>query len=104
MAAEYLIQKGYSILERNWRFHRGEIDIIAETGESLVFIEVKERESLLYGYPEEAINLKKARQIRSVASAYIRQHDVTGRNIRLDAITILKNGSSISITHYENAM
>lgn len=72
MAATYLVQAGYVILERNWRFHRNEIDLIALDGKTLVFIEVKKRQDTAHGYGCEAVNTEKQQRIRRVAEAYLR--------------------------------
>ena len=72
MAAAYLEQAGYVVLEHNWRFHRNEIDLIALDGETLVFIEVKKRQDAAHGYGCEAVNAEKQQRIRRVAEAYLR--------------------------------
>ena len=71
MAAAYLETAGYRILERNWRFHRNEIDIIAMEGDTLVFVEVKKRQDSAHGYGCEAVDHTKQQRIRRVAEAYL---------------------------------
>lgn len=71
MAAAYLETAGYRILERNWRFHRNEIDIIAMDGDTLVFVEVKKRQDSTHGYGCEAVDHAKQQRIRRVAEAYL---------------------------------
>lgn len=59
IAVEFLLKKGYTIIERNWRFKKAEIDIIAKIGPFIVFIEVKCRSTEIFGPPEQSINNKK---------------------------------------------
>lgn len=70
-AAEFLQQKGYRILERNFRCRQGEIDLIAQKGEFLCFVEVKYRKSAAFGHPEEAVSYTKQAKIRRVAEFYL---------------------------------
>ncbi len=70
-AAELLQEKGYEIVERNYRIRQGEIDLIARDGKQLVFVEVKYRRNLSNGYPQEAVDEKKQRIIRQVAAHYL---------------------------------
>lgn len=75
LAAEYLKNQGYRIIKRNYKTRIGEIDLIANHGGTLVFIEVKTRESLLYGEPFEAVNKRKRRKIANVATLYLKNLD-----------------------------
>ncbi|MBI9072619.1 MAG: YraN family protein [Melioribacteraceae bacterium] len=104
LAAMYLIQKGYSIITRNYRHGHGEIDIIAQFQKYMIFVEVKTRKSLEYGTPEEAVTKSKQKQIRKVAEAFINEHDQTDLDYRLDVIAILlQKNEKPKINHYENA-
>lgn len=71
MAREYLIQNGLRVLECNYRNKKGEIDIIAQDGMTLVFVEVKYRKTASLGHPEEAVNTIKMKKICNVASYYM---------------------------------
>jgi putative endonuclease len=102
-AVEYLAKKGYRILERNFRFERGEIDIIADDKNTLVFIEVKARRSLSFGEPHEAVTARKQSQIRMVAEGYLFMHEISDRACRFDIVAIQYTGSKMSIEHFENA-
>jgi putative endonuclease len=102
-AVEYLGKKGYRILERNYRFERGEIDIIAEEREVLVFVEVKARRSQAFGEPHEAVTARKQNQIRKVAEGYLFLHEINDKECRFDIIAIHYKGSKMSIEHFENA-
>lgn len=88
LAAEFLKAKGYLILERNYRFGRGEIDIVAKEGSDLVFIEVKSRRSARYGAPEESITLKKESQLKKVADGYLLERGIENQSCRFDVVTI----------------
>ena len=87
LAAEYLINKGFEIRERNYRFKRGEIDIIALENNTLVFVEVKSRAVTYFGFPEEAVSNKKAALIIETAENYIYEKEWKG-SIRFDIISI----------------
>jgi putative endonuclease len=102
-AADLLINKGYKILNRNFRAGRLEIDIVALKDNFLVFVEVKTRdENFLYS-PESAVNRRKQNHIISAARFYIERFKRT-EEARLDVITVLhKNGQITDIKHYERA-
>jgi len=102
-AAALLVEKGFEIIERNYRYGKGEIDIVARDKDFLVFVEVKSRESLEYGKPEEAITKRKMSQIRKIAESYLAEKNITNENIRFDVVAILFLNGEISIEHYENA-
>ncbi|NCI46002.1 YraN family protein [Sediminibacterium soli] len=74
MAAAFLSAKGYRIIERNWRFRHWEADIIAARGDRLHFIEVKTRQSLRYGRPEESISREKMNHLKQLAEEYQYRH------------------------------
>ncbi|MBD1206895.1 MAG: YraN family protein [Ignavibacteria bacterium] len=100
LAAEFLTAKGMRIVKRNFHFGRvGEIDIIAEDGQALVFVEVKARSSTLYGTPEEAITPSKQRAIRKVAAGYLYTQGITDRECRFDVIAIRLFSNEPEITH-----
>ncbi len=90
IAAKYLENIGYKILERNWRYSKfGEIDIIALDQNTIVFVEVKTRRGLGFGHPFEAIDSKKINQIQKTAIAYISQKTIRQKNYRIDGISII---------------
>ncbi|MDA0194867.1 MAG: YraN family protein [Bacteroidetes bacterium] len=101
LAAEFLIEKGYEIIEKNYRFSHGEIDLIAMKGELLVFVEVKTRSGLYFGYPEDAVNTNKIETIGKVAEEYIYAINWHG-GVRYDVIAIL-NKKPLEIRHFEDA-
>lgn len=102
-AVEYLKKKGYRIIARNFRFGRGEIDIVAEDGGVLVFVEVKARRSDIYGEPEDAVTPGKRKQIRRVAEGYMFEHDIDDRECRCDVIAVEFVKGQLEIRHIEDA-
>lgn len=102
-ACQYILKEGYNLLERNWRFSKAEIDIIAKDGEVLVFIEVKAKSYTFYGAPEESISSYKENLIIDAAQQYMIKvgHDW---EIRFDIISIVfDKNKDASITHYKDA-
>jgi putative endonuclease len=101
-AAEFLEQKGYKILDRNWRYKRAEIDIVAMDGVTLVFGEVKTRSSDLFERPESAVDEKKRRLLTRAAVAYMRKigHEWA---IRFDILAVILRGPDFYIDHFEDA-
>ena len=100
-AAEYLINKGYSIVKRNYRYKYGEIDIIAKKGNMYVATEVKYRKNNRYGAPEEAVTYSKMKKIcKTFCSFCLRYKIDINRPIRFDVIAF---SGKDCITHYENA-
>lgn len=102
LAANYLEKLGYTILERQWKYERFEIDLIAESGNTIVFVEVKTRYSNDYGEPWEAVNKAKRKKICASADAYIQQHEIN-HEPRFDIVSIIKDGSKCTIDHIEEA-
>ena len=88
-AAEMLLRSGYRIIERNYSCRSGEIDIIAMTGMTLVFVEVKSRSGDLYGSPGQSVTKKKQDKIRRTAMYYIKTHDVRFTDIRFDVVEVM---------------
>lgn len=99
-AKEYLQSQGYTIRDCNWRFQKLEIDLVAEKGNTLVFVEVKARKNDDYGEPELFVNLKKQRNLVRAANAYIETHQIT-QEARFDIIGI--NNGQQEVTHIEAA-
>ena len=88
LAAEALLTKGYSILERNVRCHHGEIDLVAEDEQDIIFVEVKARRGTSFGLPEDALTLRKRRKLMEVASYYLDLHSCSDRSWRIDVIAV----------------
>ena len=99
-AEQYLREKGYEILERNFRCAYGEIDLIARQGSGLIFVEVKSRKNRRAGLPEEAVSLLKQQKICRTADYYRVTHRIgEGTPCRFDVIA----AEGEELRHYENA-
>lgn len=101
-AVNYLLQHGYIIHHQNWHCGRKEIDIVAQTSEVLVFVEVKTRKNNLFGTPEDAITNTKIRRIVAAADAYLRRFKLDNP-VRFDLITLVGESPNFSIEHIESA-
>lgn len=88
---------------RGFRFSRGEIDIIAREGNTLVFLEVKTRIGVAFGRPEESVTSAKQEQIRKVARGYLQVKKMRCVNCRFDVISILFHDEKIRVEHFKNA-
>ena len=104
IAAAYLEENGYIIIDRNYRTPHGEIDLIAAKGEVITFVEVKTRTSNSLGPPEISITSRKIEHMRNAAEYFIQQHPEMTNDWRIDVITIqLKSNQSVPIVdHFEN--
>ena len=92
-AISFLRKKGYKIKVCNYKTRIGEIDIIARDGDTLVFIEVKTRESLEYGHPFEAVNARKRKKLAMVAMLYLKRFDDVPP-CRFDIVSIFINNGT----------
>lgn len=102
IACDYLINKGHKILERNYRTKFGEIDIISEYKNKIVFIEVKTRKSLKFGIPELAVDKRKLMKIIKTATYYSKVNAIPWEKIRIDVISIEIRDDKPVIRHHEN--
>ena len=104
-ACEYLLSINYIILERNWRYKRAEIDIIAKdiNTDTLVFVEVKSKSYTYFGEPESAVSEKKQKLVSDAAAAYMDQISYFWA-VRFDIIGIVfENKSKALISHFKDA-
>ena len=88
LAAEHLKARGYQLLAQNYRYRRGEIDLIAKQDNRIVFVEVKTRRNLRYGLPQYAVTLQKQRQISKIALAYLQSQNLMDAPCRFDVIAV----------------
>lgn len=100
-AQEYLISRGYEIKETNYRTKIGEIDIIAEKANILVFVEVKTRTNTNFGFPYEAVNKRKINKIVKSSLVYIKEKGIRNYQIRYDIIEVFLYDKT-KINHIEN--
>ena len=108
LAQEMLERKGFNVVKKNYRCKVGEIDLICVRDKLLIFCEVKSRTSLIFGIPAEAVDVKKIRHIRRVASWYLSQGMCINRlysdfDMRFDVIEVIFVGEEYEINHVENA-
>lgn len=103
LAAAYLERAGWTILVRNFRMGRKEIDLVARRHEVVAFVEVKTRAGPGFGHPLEAITWKKRREIHQVASAWIDRFGRPEYTYRFDAVAVQVGGGAESVDHVENA-
>ena len=92
-----------TIRQRNYRFERGEVDIVADDGDEIVFVEVKARRSKSYGEPEEAVTENKQAQLQRVAEGYLFEHEIEDRACRFDVVAIFFHNGKAQINHFKNA-
>lgn len=102
MACQFLKDKGYEILERNWRWRKLELDIIARKDDCLIIAEIRTRSTNLYGEPEYTISDQKIRRIINAADVYIKKN-LIDLNVRFDIISITGHDGDFRIKHIEDA-
>ena len=102
IAKSYLVSKGYNILNVNYRNKIGEIDIIARYKDILVFVEVKTRTSINFGYAYEAVNRKKQEKIIYCSYIYLKQNQLENYQTRYDIIEVYMTENT-KINHIDNA-
>lgn len=104
LAEAYLREKGFRVVERNFRVGQGEIDLVCEDGETLVFVEVKTRRSPQRGEPGEAVGrVKQARLVRA-ACAYLSARQCWSRSCRFDVVGIVLCDGSPVVRHSEDIL
>ena len=105
LAARHLSAKGYAIVARNWRCGTGELDLVAQEGNGLVFVEVRTRRGEEMGTPEESITPAKQARLIALAEAYVQAHDWPG-DWRIDVVAIEmdRRGRVLRLEQYENAV
>ena len=105
VAAAHLEAKGYRIRARNFRCREGEIDIVAEDGDCLVFVEVRTRRGDAFGTPAESVTVAKERRLLTVARAYLQEHPDVPANQRIDVVGVeLSRGRLLAVHHIEGAI
>lgn len=102
IAVQYLLDNGYKVIDRNYRFGRNEIDIIVTNQKQIVFVEVKTRNNNIIGEPYQAVTRKKQKQIIKVAHHFLVENCVE-LDARLDVISIVMNEKKFLIEHIEAA-
>jgi putative endonuclease len=103
LAVGELERHGYAVLERRYRTRHGEIDIVARDGETIVFVEVKVKETAEFGTAAHAVDARKQRRVISMAIDYLARNRLTSRACRFDVVAIDGVGEDAIITHYPGA-
>lgn len=103
LVCEHLKKNGYTVLERNFRFRMGEIDIVAQKKGSVAFVEVKTRQSDAFGTPAEAVGARKQKNMILAAQQYISLHGKPDENYTFDVAEVLVRGDGPSINYIQNA-
>lgn len=102
LATDYLIKHGYQILERNYRFQKAEIDIIAKKDNLIIVIEVKGRKENFLERPEDAVNKKKIKLLTKAINEYVIENKIDFE-VRFDIISIVENSQKTDIKHFKDA-
>ena len=101
-AQNYLKDRGYTIREVNWRYRRIEVDILAQTSQSLVVVEVKSRRNTLFKDPAQAVNTAKINRLVKAAQAYVLRYGIN-KEVRFDIIEVVSTANGFAINHIADA-
>ncbi|MFZ5918159.1 MAG: YraN family protein [Chloroflexota bacterium] len=105
LAARALIERGYRVHARNWHCPAGEVDIVAQDGETLVFVEVKTRRGRDFGTPEEGVTPAKQARLIELAAAYVQEYDWPGDwRIDVAAVELSSQGRLLRVEIVKNAV
>jgi putative endonuclease len=99
VAADFLSNQGYEIIERNWRCRQGEIDIVARERNSWVFVEVKTRSSASSDLGLEAVDELKIQKLRRAISQWCQDRQVASINLRIDVVSVFVHAGKVSFEH-----
>lgn len=103
LARKYLEAAGFEILDENWTFGKSEVDLIAFKSKLIIFVEVKSRSRVDYGYPEDFVGAAKQKLLAMAADEYVHLMDFDGE-VRFDIISVLMDRTGdYSLTHIEDA-
>ncbi len=102
LAIDFLLKKGYTICDTNWRYQKAEVDIIAQKEEILAVVEVKTRSSTDFGNPQDFVSPKKIKLLVKAMDEYVRSKDLEVE-VRFDIIAIVQKNKNYTIEHIEDA-
>ncbi|MBL7920972.1 MAG: YraN family protein [Bacteroidia bacterium] len=102
IAKKHLVDKGYEVLEQNWRFKKYEVDIIARHHNFIIFVEVKARSTSDFGEPELFVTKKKQGFLIAAAHQYLTEKDIALES-RFDIVSVLQLNNTIQVKHLEGA-
>jgi putative endonuclease len=103
LAGQYFSDRGYRIVERNYRARRGELDLVVEKDGELAFVEVRYRASRMFGAPVETVSRAKRRKLSLAALEFICERGGEERAMRFDILSVVRTGKGLSLEHFENA-
>lgn len=103
-AGTYLLKNGYKILYRNFFTKRGEIDIIAQKNNCIIFIEVKTRTNCKYGTPAMSVNYYKKKHIKNSIKIFLHKNNIINHSVRFDVIEVLIECDKYKINHIKNIL
>lgn len=92
-AAAWLEARGWQVLDRNWRWHHKELDLVIRQGDIVAFVEVRARQSDRFGHPAETVTWRKRREVAAVACAWAARHGRAGDRYRFDIVAIIGDGA-----------
>ena len=102
LAVDFLIKNNYEIIERNYRFEKAEVDIIAKKDDTLAIVEVKTRSTTDFGNPEDFVKPKQIKNLVKAVDEYVTVNNLN-LDVRFDVIAIVKKEKQYGIEHLENA-
>lgn len=102
-AVSFLEDQGFTIIERNYTFNHGEIDVVAKDSDELVFVEVKMRRNRQFGSPEESVTPDKQELLRRTAEGYVQERKLENCSCRFDVVAISDENGVKTFVHYKNA-
>jgi len=102
LAKDFLMSKGYEILETNWRFKKYEVDLISKIDSTIVFVEVKARKNAIFGEPELFVTRQKQKFLIAAAHQYLTQNEIN-LEARFDVISVLQLNNTPTVKHLEAA-
>ena len=104
IAENFLLNLKYEVIARNWRFGKKEVDCIVRKNDTIVFVEVKTRSSLTFGFPEESVTSQKQQYLKAAAEAWLEANPIPDGYIRFDVISIHLHDDVVQeIRHFEDA-
>ena len=102
-ASDLYRRLGFDVVERNYRAGRGEIDLVARRGDTLVFCEVKTRRREEWGLPAEAVDPAKQARLRKLAAAWMSERRPGYVDVRFDVVSVIVRGQQLEVTHIPDA-
>lgn len=102
-AAAWYLERGYVVLDRNWRCTEGELDLVVQVGRITVFCEVKTRTSDAFGTPAEAVTPAKQRRLRVLASRWLAEHPESRGDLRFDVAAVMRTAAGLAVEVIEAA-